>query len=476
MTSTPLYTCASDLLNDIYLKRISVKSALYNKDPPPPPHLMKKLLPLLLSVDTWTPFLEKRLKSLMPNGKRGIQSSTPPTDDDPKKTNSNRPSAQYWPAQVMLFAHELWVRKAKGLERAGGRLLTALRALESPGLLEAVERERARVGVRADGRGMKRKADAVDGPGNGDDELDEAAPSRRLPRYGRVNLLAADTTVPSVLQALHDSGHTDFVLDDTLPDVLVGPVGTDLHDHPTVVSGQLILQDKAATLAVRALAAPPGAVAMDATAAPGNKTVQLAGAVGPSGTVHAFDRDRSRYELLNRMLARGHASAIVQARHADFLRVRPDDERYANVTHILVDPSCSGSGMPDVAAAKEMDAERLDKLVRFQVRMVRHALSFPAVQRVVYSTCSVNVEENEGVLRRLFRDREVAESFHVVQALPAEVADAFAPGVRLPNFASASKMVVRTTVADHRTIGFFVSAIARRKAKSTSASPAKKDK
>jgi putative methyltransferase len=316
---------------------------------------------------------------------------------------------------------------------------------------------------------MKRKAE-----GEGDSTKavgdDEGASSGRLPRYGRVNVLANGATVDSVLASLKESGHGEFVRDPTLDDVIVGPVGADLHDHPTVLSGQLILQDKAASLAVRALAAPPGAVAMDATAAPGNKTVQLAGAVGAEGVVHAFDRDRSRYELLNRMLARGQASAIVQARHADFLRVRPDDERYSTVTHILVDPSCSGSGMPDVAAAKEMDAERLDKLVRFQVRMVRHALKFPAVQRVVYSTCSVNVEENEGVLRRLFRDREVAEAFHVVQALPAEVASAFSPGVRLPNFASAGKMVVRTTVADHRTIGFFVSAIARRKTRPTQAS------
>ena len=52
--------------------------------------------------------------------------------------------------------------------------------------------------------------------------------------------------------------------------------------------------------------------------------------------------------------------------------------------------------------------ERLKQLAKFQTNILRHALSFPAVQKVVYSTCSVHEEENEqvvGEILSLFKDR-----------------------------------------------------------------------
>lgn len=42
--------------------------------------------------------------------------------------------------------------------------------------------------------------------------------------------------------------------------------------------------------------------------------------------------------------------------------------------------------------------ERLQALSRFQRKMLAHALKFPALQRLVYSTCSVHQEENEDVV------------------------------------------------------------------------------
>ena len=42
--------------------------------------------------------------------------------------------------------------------------------------------------------------------------------------------------------------------------------------------------------------------------------------------------------------------------------------------------------------------ERLKKLSSFQSVILKKALSFPAVKKVVYSTCSIHSEENEQVL------------------------------------------------------------------------------
>lgn len=47
----------------------------------------------------------------------------------------------------------------------------------------------------------------------------------------------------------------------------------------------------------------------------------------------------------------------------------------------------------------EIPHERLQNLAAFQVHLLSHALSHPSVQEVVYSTCSVNAEENEEVVQ-----------------------------------------------------------------------------
>lgn len=102
--------------------------------------------------------------------------------------------------------------------------------------------------------------------------------------------------------------------------------------------------------------------------------------------------------------------------HADFTTTRPQD--FSEITGMLVDPSCSGSGIfgrafdeqeddLDADEAKEKLADRLTRLSNFQFKIVKHALSFPNVRKVVYSTCSIHDEENEGVVKKLLEDEDV---------------------------------------------------------------------
>jgi 25S rRNA (cytosine2278-C5)-methyltransferase len=95
--------------------------------------------------------------------------------------------------------------------------------------------------------------------------------------------------------------------------------------------------------------------------------------------------------------------------NADFTNLDPQDERFKSVTHILLDPSCSGSGLIqrlEYDQDEQTSPTRLRNLATFQSRLLKHALSFPNVQRVVYSTCSYHAEENERVLQNVLHEQK----------------------------------------------------------------------
>jgi putative methyltransferase len=77
--------------------------------------------------------------------------------------------------------------------------------------------------------------------------------------------------------------------DPHVSDLLVFKPGTDLHDHPMVRDGEIVLQGKASCLPAAALEPRVGWEVIDCCAAPGNKTTHLAALVGKSGKVRAFD-------------------------------------------------------------------------------------------------------------------------------------------------------------------------------------------
>jgi putative methyltransferase len=93
---------------------------------------------------------------------------------------------------------------------------------------------------------------------------------------------------------------------------------------------------------------------------------------------------------------------------ADFTTANPNE--YEQVTALLVDPSCSGSGIFDRSSKQEYDEARLLKLSSFQFTIMKHALSFPNAKRVIYSTCSIHAQENERVVGDLLVNPDIKEA------------------------------------------------------------------
>lgn len=185
--------------------------------------------------------------------------------------------------------------------------------------------------------------------------------------------------------------------------------------------GEVIIQDRASCFPAEILNNDPNdshQFVIDATAAPGNKTTHAASFLASKeGVVFAFERDQQRMKTLKMMCERATGKAqkhIIHPTHADFTTIDPAD--FDLVTGLIVDPSCSGSGIfgrtiEDLQSQEqdkeEIDEARLTKLAGFQFKIMKHALSFAKARKVVYSTCSIHPHENERVVVDLLSDPDV---------------------------------------------------------------------
>ncbi|MEO1038984.1 MAG: RsmB/NOP family class I SAM-dependent RNA methyltransferase [Pseudomonadota bacterium] len=158
-------------------------------------------------------------------------------------------------------------------------------------------------------------------------------------------------------------------------------------------------QDAAAALPAALLAAKPGERVADLCAAPGGKTLQLAGA---GANVIAVDRSAGRLKRVETNLKRTGLSAELVA--ADAAQWRPD----APLDAVLLDAPCTATGTlrrrPDVAASKtESD---IASLARVQARLLDNAAEMlKPGGRMIYCTCSLEPEEGERQIEALLKRR-----------------------------------------------------------------------
>ncbi|CAK9814791.1 28S rRNA (cytosine-C(5))-methyltransferase [Anthophora plagiata] len=213
------------------------------------------------------------------------------------------------------------------------------------------------------------------------------------------SLLLRCSSYKQHLNAVKSLEYPNFIQDFHIPELLVFPADTYFYDYPGYQNGEIILQDKASCLPSLLLNPKPGSVVLDMCAAPGMKLSHLAAIMKNKGKVHAVDIDKNRYSTLCKQVE-GLGASCVETINKDALTLTANE--FPKLEYILVDPSCSGSGMLDrklISNEEKSSPERLKQLQSLQVFLLRHALlNFPKVKRVVYSTCSIHPEENEQVV------------------------------------------------------------------------------
>ena len=171
---------------------------------------------------------------------------------------------------------------------------------------------------------------------------------------------------------------------------------------PAFVAGRFTVQDEASQLVVDWLDPQPGERILDLCAAPGTKSTAIAERIGPKGQVVAVDRSGKRLGLVGRA-ARRLGLTNLRLVEADATRGLPEAVR-GPYDRVLVDAPCSGLGTlrrnPD--ARWRIEAEAPAQLAQTQLALLqRGADALGPAGTLVYSTCTVLREENEGVIAAL---------------------------------------------------------------------------
>ena len=180
----------------------------------------------------------------------------------------------------------------------------------------------------------------------------------------------------------------------------------DITRLPAFSEGRFLVQDAAAKLAALAAQAAGGMKVLDLCAAPGGKSFALAMAMGDEGEIRAFDLHTSKIRLIEEG-ARRLGITCIHAAPGNAKTFRPELAEWADL--VLCDVPCSGLGnnskKPDIRLKREKE---LSSLPAVQSAILDNAARYVCPGGVLlYATCTVLPEENEGVTGH-FLDRHDA--------------------------------------------------------------------
>ncbi|MDX9866820.1 MAG: transcription antitermination factor NusB [Kiritimatiellia bacterium] len=204
------------------------------------------------------------------------------------------------------------------------------------------------------------------------------------------------------------------------------PRGARVTEMPGFEAGAFIVQDPATAVSVDLLAVRPGLTVLDACAAPGGKTVQIAwrmGAPGPDPRhrLVALDLHEDRLRLVRENLARTRQEWVTVCPGDLTQNPLPALSDFGLFDRILLDAPCSNTGVlrrrPD--ARWRWTTPRMKRLAATQAVMLENALSLLAPGgRLVYSTCSLEPEENRRQITALRKRHPELACIGVEERIP----------------------------------------------------------
>jgi 16S rRNA (cytosine1407-C5)-methyltransferase len=226
------------------------------------------------------------------------------------------------------------------------------------------------------------------------------------PRWGSFRINTLKSSFADIAGELHDKGiHVE-------PYEWIENVYTFSRDDEYALKGtrvfydgKIYLQSLASLLPVLVLAPKPGQSILDVCAAPGSKTTQLAAVTSNNASITALEQNQIRYDKLMYNARMQWATAIEG--------VKTDARKYLSITErvfdkILLDAPCSAEGRIFVPNEKTYGFWSLANIrEKSELQYSLLSLAVKCLKKwatLVYSTCTLAPEENEGVVSRVLAE------------------------------------------------------------------------
>ncbi len=230
------------------------------------------------------------------------------------------------------------------------------------------------------------------------------------------------------------------LLDDAL---LVSELGDcELPDIPAFQQGYFTVQDISSMLVAKAMAPLAGERILDLCAAPGGKTTHIAEIMGDKGEIIAQDIHAHKVKLIEENALRLGITTIqpVQGNALEF-----NEEWQDGFDHVLLDAPCSGTGIirkkPEIRYNRK--PEDIKALSELQFSLLEQAKAYVKNHgQLIYSTCTMEYEENEGVLQRFISENP---DFNLIDV-----------NENIPETLRSSSPTIRIFPSDNGLDGFFI--------------------
>jgi 16S rRNA (cytosine967-C5)-methyltransferase len=196
---------------------------------------------------------------------------------------------------------------------------------------------------------------------------------------------------------------------------------TNITDWEYFTKGYFTVQDESTGIPCKLLDVKSDLRVLDLCAAPGGKTAFIADMMGNEGEIIAIDRYESRLKILSRNLERlGVTNVKTIAVEAELYETGELFDR------VLIDAPCSGLGTltkkPDIKWKRDLGDIR--KIVNIQYELITKGASLVKHDGIlVYSTCTIEPEENFGIIKKFLDEHEDFRLLNAKDFIAEELVD-----------------------------------------------------
>lgn len=179
------------------------------------------------------------------------------------------------------------------------------------------------------------------------------------------------------------------------PEAITIIKGKNIEDNKSFVSGFITVQDESAMLVAPSMELADDMIVFDMCSAPGGKTTHISEIMNNTGKVTAFDIHKEKLRLIGSNAGR---LGITNIKLTEMDSSKYDVEYYEGADRVLIDVPCSGLGLirkkPEIKWTKSQ--RNLQDILKLQRDIMDVSSKYVKVEGILmYSTCTLNKEENE---------------------------------------------------------------------------------